>query len=247
MSEMKFPTEVIELPSKGLLYPKTSPLSSGKVEIKYMTAKEEDILTSPNLIQQGIALDVLLQSLIVDKSINLDDMIVGDKNAVLVGARILGYGKNYECTIGDEEAVIDLTSLKEKWLDSKILAKQNENEVNYTLPLSKIKITFKFIDGHMEKDIDTLNQSYEKIGESRVLTNRYKVQITSVNGNRDEKEIHNFIDNAFMAGDSRAFREYVSEVEPDLDFVTQAQMESGEMKEVTVPMTVQFFWPSVKI
>ena len=106
---------------------------------------------------------------------------------------------------------------------------------------------FKFIDGHMEKDIDTLNQSYEKIGESRVLTNRYKVQITSVNGNRDEKEIHNFIDNAFMAGDSRAFREYVSEVEPDLNFVTQAQMESGETKEVTVPMTVQFFWPSVKI
>ena len=128
MSEMKFPTEVIELPSKGLVYPKTSPLSSGKVEIKYMTAKEEDILTSPNLIQQGIALDVLLKSLIVDKSINLDDMIVGDKNAVLVGARILGYGKNYECTIGDEEAVIDLTSLKEKWLDSKILAKQNENK-----------------------------------------------------------------------------------------------------------------------
>ena len=99
-----------------------------------MTAKEEDILTS-STIQQGIALDVLLQSLIVDKSINLDDMIVGDKNAVLVGARILGYGKNYECTIGDEEAVIDLTSLKEKWLDSKILAKQNENEVNYTLIL----------------------------------------------------------------------------------------------------------------
>ena len=77
MSEMKFPTEVIELPSKGLVYPKTSPLSSGKVEIKYMTAKEEDILTSPNLIQQGVALDMLLKSLIIDKSINLDDMIVG--------------------------------------------------------------------------------------------------------------------------------------------------------------------------
>ena len=247
MSEMKFPTEVIELPSKGLVYPKTSPLSSGKVEIKYMTAKEEDILTSPNLIQQGVALDMLLKSLIIDKSINLDDMIVGDKNALLVGARILSYGKNYECTIGDEEAVIDLTKLKEKWLDSKILVKENQNEVKYTLPMSKIELTFKFIDGHMEKDIDTLNESYEKIGESRVLTNRYKIQISSVNGNSDEKEIHNFIDNAFMAGDSRAFREYVSEIEPDLDFVTQAQMESGIMKEVTVPMTVQFFWPSVKI
>ena len=131
--------------------------------------------------------------------------------------------------------------------DSKILVKENQNEVKYTLPMSKIELTFKFIDGHMEKDIDTLNESYEKIGESRVLTNRYKIQISSVNGNSDEKEIHNFIDNAFMAGDSRAFREYVSEIEPDLDFVTQAQMESGIMKEVTVPMTVQFFWPSVKI
>ena len=110
------PVETVPLPSLGKAYPPEHPLHlKNSVDIRAMTAREEDILTSPNLIQQGIALDVLLKSLIVDKSINLDDMIVGDKNAVLVGARILGYGKNYECTIGDEEAVIDLTSLKEKW------------------------------------------------------------------------------------------------------------------------------------
>ncbi len=91
-----FPTEVLSLPSQGLLYPEDSPLRSGTIDVKYMTAKEEDILTSTNLIQQGVVLDKLLETLIVDKSINLDDILIGDKNALLVGARILAYGKNYE-------------------------------------------------------------------------------------------------------------------------------------------------------
>ena len=90
MAEVKFPTEVVDLPSRGLLYPDGSSLSSGKVEIKYMTAKEEDILTSPNLIKQGIVIDKLLESLIVDKDINIGDLLTGDKNSILVAARILG-------------------------------------------------------------------------------------------------------------------------------------------------------------
>ena len=84
MSDFKFPTEEVELPSRGLIYPKENPLSSGKIEIKYMTAKEEDILTNQNYVKQGTVVDKLLRSLIVDKKINYDDMITGDKNAVLV-------------------------------------------------------------------------------------------------------------------------------------------------------------------
>ena len=95
MSDNKFPSEMIDLPSEGKLYPKDSPLSEGKIEIKYMTAKEEDILTSANLIKKGLAIDTLLKSLIVNKDINLDDMILGDKNAVMVEARILAYGPEY--------------------------------------------------------------------------------------------------------------------------------------------------------
>ena len=98
MAEFKFPTEVIDLPSKGIVYSKENPLSSGKVEMKYMTAKEEDILTNQSYIQKGVVLDKLLKSLIVDKKINIDDLIVGDKNALLVGSRILGYGKDYDVT-----------------------------------------------------------------------------------------------------------------------------------------------------
>ena len=120
----KFPTEVIDLPSKGLVYPKEHPLSSGNVEIKYMTAKEEDILTSPNLIEKGIVLDKLLESIIVTEGVKLDDFIIGDKNTLLVSARILGYGKDYPVMLGDEEVSIDLTKLKEIWIDEKNLVEK---------------------------------------------------------------------------------------------------------------------------
>ena len=106
MAEYKFPTEMVELPSKGYFYFEGHPLSSGKVEIKYMTAKEEDILTSQNLIQQGTVVDKLLESLIVDKSIKIDDMLVGDKNAIMLSARILGYGKEYEFEYAGVEQII---------------------------------------------------------------------------------------------------------------------------------------------
>ena len=95
MAEYKFPTEIVELPSKGHFYSEGHPLSSGRVEIKYMTAREEDILTSQNLIKQGTVIDKLLEALIVDKSIKLDDLLLGDKNAIMLASRILAYGKDY--------------------------------------------------------------------------------------------------------------------------------------------------------
>ena len=111
MAEFKFPTEVVDLPSKGHFYVEGHPLAKGKVEVKYMTAKEEDILTSQNLIQQGTVIDVLLQSLIVDKTINVHDLLVGDKNAIMVAARILGYGKEYQFEYDGEEQEVDLSKL----------------------------------------------------------------------------------------------------------------------------------------
>ena len=122
MAEVKFPTEVVDLPSKGLLYPKDSPLSSGQIEIKYMTAKEEDILTSANLIKKGIVVEKLIDALIVDKSINTNELLIGDKNAVLVASRILGYGKEYEVVIDGQRVEVDLTKLKDKKLDKKIVS-----------------------------------------------------------------------------------------------------------------------------
>ena len=101
--EQKYASEVIDLPSEGKLYPEDSPLRSGKLDIKYMTAKEEDILTSQNLVKKGIAIDKLLDSLILTKGVSEKDLVVGDKNAVMVAARILGYGPEYTCTVTNPE------------------------------------------------------------------------------------------------------------------------------------------------
>ena len=113
MEENKFnlPTEMVDLPSKGLLYPKSSLLSEGKIEVKYMTAREEDILTNQNYIKQGVVIDKLLQSLIVTK-INYDDLLVGDKNAIMVAARILAYGASYEFDYAGNSQIIDLSKIE---------------------------------------------------------------------------------------------------------------------------------------
>ena len=245
MSE--FPTEVIDLPSKGLVYPKEHPLSSGQVELKYMTAKEEDILTSPNLIEKGIVLDKLLESIIVTEGVKLEDFVVGDKNTLLVSARILGYGKDYPITFGDEEVNVDLTSLKEIWIDEKNLVEPHKNEFKYTTPMSKSQIVFSILDGHMEKQLEDLNKAYEKAGQSRELTNRYKLIIKSVDGKSERKDIDDFVDNQFMARDSMAFREYIKDVAPDIDFTTNVKLSDGSEQEVTVPMTVRFFWPNAEV
>jgi len=244
----KFPTEVIDLPSKGLVYPKEHPLSSGQVELKYMTAKEEDILTSPNLIEKGIVLDKLLESIIVTEGVKLEDFVVGDKNTLLVSARILGYGKDYPIMLNaDEEVNVDLTKLKEVWLDEKNLVEPHKNEFKYTTPMSKSQIVFSILDGHMEKQLEDLNKAYEKAGQSRELTNRYKLIIKSVDGKSERKDIDDFVDNQFMARDSMAFREYIKDVAPDIDFTTNVKLSDGSEQEVTVPMTVRFFWPNAEV
>ena len=243
----KFPTEVIDLPSKGLVYPKEHPLSSGQVEIKYMTAKEEDILTSPNLIEKGIVLDKLLESIIVTEGVKLDDFVIGDKNTLLVSARILGYGKDYPVNYNDEEINIDLTTLKEIWIDEKNLVEPHKNEFKFTTPISKSQIVFSILDGHMEKQLEDLNKAYEKAGQSRELTNRYKLIIKSVDGKSERKDIDDFVDNQFMARDSIAFRDYIADVAPDIDFTTKVKLADGSKQEVTVPMTVRFFWPNAAI
>ena len=138
MAEFKLPTEVIDLPSKGLLYPENSPLSDGKIEIKYMTAKEEDILSNIAYIQQGIVLDKLFESLIVSK-INYDDLLIGDKNAVMIAARVLGYGPDYRFQYNGEENTINLAELENVKVDEKLW--NRENKFNFTFPNSKTEIT----------------------------------------------------------------------------------------------------------
>lgn len=248
MAEVKFPTEVVDLPSQGLLYPKDSPLSSGTIEIKYMTAREEDILTSANLIKKGIVIDKLLEALIVDKSIKLDDMLLGDKNAILIASRILAYGKDYEVEVDGKEVVVDLTTLKEKKLDEKIVV-NGANEFDFELPATKRKLTFKLLTQSDEKSMDKEIQGYKKIGDGigYETTTRLKHQILSVDGDAKKASINSFVDNEFLSRDSRDFRAYVNSINPDVEMKSTLIDEDGNEKEFTVPMTVTFLWPSVGI
>ena len=248
MSEVKFPTEVVDLPSKGLLYPKESALSSGKVEIKYMTAKEEDILTSANLIKKGVVIEKLLESLIVDKSVKVNDLLIGDKNAVLIASRILAYGKEYEVEVEGRKVEVDLTTLKDKFIDESIVT-NNANEFEFELPATKRKITFKFLTSADEKEIDKEVEGYKKIGDGigYELTTRLKHQIISIDGDSKKTSVQNFVDNEFLSRDSMAFRNYVNEVMPDVDMTSTYIDDDGNKKEFTVPMTVSFLWPSAGI
>ena len=248
MADYKFPTEMVELPSKGYFYFDGHPLSSGKVEVKYMTAKEEDILTSQNLIQQGLVIDKLLESLIIDKSVKLDDMLIGDKNAIMVSARILGYGKDYQFNYDGEEQSVDLSTLEPVKLDFSKFPK-SQNEFNFKLPNSEREITFKLLTGGDEKEIDSEIKAKEKISkeQSSELTTRLKKIILSVDGKSEKSHINSFVDNEFLSRDSLAFRQYLSSITPDVDMTTKVVSSTGEEIEVTIPVTLRFFWPTTGV
>jgi len=242
MSEFKLPTETIELPSKGLLYPEDSELAKGVIEMKYMTAKEEDILTNQSYIQNGTVLDKLMKSLIVSK-INYDDLLIGDKNAIMVASRILGYGNEYTFTYGNEEHTVDLTTLDNKQLDEKLFASRT-NEFEFILPKSKNTITFKLLTHKDEQEINRELEGLKKINKdsSPELSTRLKYMITSVNGERDRKVVREFVDGFLLAQDSRALREYVREIQPDVDLTF---FPNGSDTRVSLPIGLKFFWPDL--
>ena len=256
MAEEKrqFPTEVVNLPSKGKLYQKGSPLAGGTIELKYMTAKEEDILTSRNLIQKGIVLDKLLESVIVDEKITLNDLLLGDKNAIMIATRILGYGKDYTVTLTDpstgdkQEETFDLTSINDKEVDWDLF-KSGKNEFEFDLPSSKVKIMFRLLTHKEEKEIDAELKAYKKFskqsGVTAEITTRLKKAIVSVNGDTSQKRVNEFVENELLSRDSFAFREYLIKITPDVDMsFTFTSEVTGEDTTMDIPLDVEFFWPA---
>ena len=249
-TQYDFPTEVLDLPSEGKLYPKESPLSSGRITIKYMTAKEEDILSSQNLIRKGVVLDKLFESIIVDK-IDINDITIGDKNAILLATRVLGYGPEYEFSFYSPlkgevvEAKVDLSKIKTKEVDTSLF--NYKNEFDYTTPIGKNKIKFKILthgdEALIDKDIEALKKINKDVSSD--ITTRLRYMIKSVDGNTDMGSINKFV-NSMMARDSRAFREYVRSITPDLDMKFTYTHEDGEVEEAPVSMGVGFFWPTTQ-
>jgi len=245
MADNKFPSEVIDLPSEGRLYPKDSPLKDGKIEIKYMTAKEEDILTSQNLIKKGLVVDKLLDSLILTEGVKSDDLILGDKNAVMVAARILAYGPEYTCQVthpttgGVSTQIFNLAECPFKKLPED--AKENLFEV--TLPISKRKIKFSLLTGKDERLIDEELNASKKVGAvAPELTTRLRYLIKEVDGDNSQSVINEISQN-ILSRDSMYLREEIKKVTPDIIMEQEIDL-GGESVKVDIPMTVNFFWPN---
>lgn len=250
-NDLNVPFEEFDLPSKGYFYPSESPLYSGKIKIKYMTAQEEDILSSENLIKKGVVLDYLLDRLIVTNGVSADDLLITDKNAVFIYARTLAYGSDYTTNVKcpscgfDNEITFNLNGLRFSKFDFSNY-NRGVNEFEYTFPITKKTIKFKFLKGSDEKSIKEELKAmarFDKSGKSPEITTRLKKMVLSVDGKEDKNFIKNFVDN-LPSRDSLAFRKHVSENTPTIDLSYNFECEDcGHTEELQLPIDVKFFWP----
>ena len=246
------PVESVPLPSRGVVYPETSPLHGQEtIDIRAMTAREEDILTSRALIKKGTVITNLLQSCIVDKKISVPEMLAGDRNAVMVALRITGYGSEYvaeaDCpTCGTKsKQEFDLSQLSVKPLEINPVS-SGENSFEFTLPVTKKKVLFKFLTGVDEEEIVQIQERKKKTGAiaDSLVTTRLQYAVVSVDGKTDKTLISNFIRN-MPARDSLALRTFIDKSEPGIDMKVFMDCPScSETSEIRMPMGASFFWPS---
>jgi hypothetical protein len=203
-----------------------------------MTAKEEDILTNQSYIQNGTVLDKLLQALIVSK-INYNDLIVGDKNAIMVAARVLGYGSDYVFNYNGQEHTVDLSKIDNKPFEH---SNKGVNEFEFTLPSTGVNITYKILTLGDEQKINAELDGLKKINKnsSAELSTRLKFMITSIGGERDPKIIREFVDTNLLARDSRELRKHIKETQPDVDLTF---FPDNSTNRIDIPVGIKFFWP----
>ena len=251
---LDIPTELVPLPSAGKVYPEGSPLHNKEaLEIRPMTAREEDILTSRALIKKGTVITELIRSCLVDKSIDPNVLIAGDRNAVMTSLRITGYGSDYSAQVTcpacktESKIPFDLTKLPIKRLDEEPL-EPGQNLFSYELPYTKKTVKFKFLDGADENEINKLQERSKKTGSknTNMVTLRYRYQIQAIDNITDKTKIQMFIRN-MPARDSRALRGHIDALEPGIEM--KAWMECpacGEESEVRMPLGASFFWPDAE-
>lgn len=249
--ETTFPTEVINLPSKGWFYPENTPLGTGILELKVMTAKEEDILTSKNLISKGIVLDKVLESLIVEKAINANEMFNCDRNAAFVAIRRMAYGDEYKANItcpkcgADNAVTIDLGKMDNKPFDFSEYTK-GKNEFEFILPYSKKVVTYRLLTKKDEDNIDAELKALQKVNSevTSEVTTRLKHVIIALDGNTEKSAIRKFVEE-MRASDSLALRTHIRTKTPDVDMSFDFSCKScGVERREDVPLGVSFFWPN---
>ncbi len=249
------PTEMVSLPSGGKFYGPDHPLhGKSTIEIKYMTAKEEDILTSQALIKEGVAVDRMLQNLVTDKRIDVNSLLLGDKNALIVASRVTGYGPEYKTTVTcpscqtSTEHTFDLTDPEinnyEENLNSSACYLDDDNLLVTTLPLSKVEVKCRFLTGHDEMSEFNRNKKRSKSKKDKTnLTDLLKSIIVSLNGTTNRFEINNFIE-SMPARDSMFLRLMYGSVTPNIDLSQNFDCPNcGHEADMEVPLTVDFLWP----
>jgi rubredoxin len=251
----KYPSEVINLPSKGWYYDPASKLASGQIEIKLMTAKEENILSSQNLISKGIVVDKLLESLIIDPDVKFGDLLIGDKNGVMIAARILGYGKDYsfvyKCEVCGFQNTqnVDLQKVEERKVEF-LPENKGKNLFKFTLPVCKKVLTFKLLTQADEQAIDADVEAYSKLQSDidQELTTRLAKAILAINEDPKPETIFKFVNESFLARDSKAFREHVRSINPDIDLSADFKCQKcADGRRLRIPINSGFFWPGSEI
>lgn len=249
---IEIPSALVPLPSKGLVYPAGTPLhNKEEVEIKGMTTQEEDILMSRALIKKGTVITELIRSCLMEPGIQVNDLLSGDRNALMVAVRITGYGPEYVAQVAcpscelKQEYSIDLSALEIKPLEIEPSA-PGVNEFEFVLPVSKKKVVFRFLTGREEEEIMAQMENKKKKGivNDNVVTTRLFFSIISIDGNKDRSTISKYIQ-YMTARDSLALRQYIDKHEPGIDMRHPFDCKScGHSEVVAVPMGASFFWPN---
>lgn len=248
----KYPTDIIPLPTKGWFYPETNLLSSGEIELKQMTAKEEDILANIQLRKNGRFLEKLLESLIVNKSIKQEEILIPDKNAIFIAIRRLSYGDEYPVTVTcsscmePNKVVVNLSTIENRPFNFESYPR-GENSFTYKLPCG-VTVTYKLQNQIDEKNIEAELNQLKKLNQesSKELTTRLKYLLTSIDGNTDRASIRKFVDEQLMAKDSLALRKHMRDNNPDIDFSFDFKCNncSNERRQ-DIPMGLSFLWPDI--
>ena len=247
--QFQAPFDVLPLPSKGLLYPG----QVGTVKVEYMTAMDENILTSPNLIKNGKAIEILLERKIKESPVPFDQLLVGDRNAIMIWLRATGYGEMYPVKITDPtsgvefEHEFDLSALASKELPDGVTPDER-GEFSFDLPRSKKKIKFTLLTVGDERSIVNRADKYEKATKSQIsntLTYRLQAQIKEVDGNRDSNYIQQFV-NVMPAFDSLKFREYSDNIEPGIEMSAEVEGPTGTF-QAPITLGLNLFWPNVRV
>ena len=251
------PTEFVKLPSEGKYYPTDHPLfDQTTIEIKQMTAKEEDILTSITLIENGVALERLLESVILNKSVDPKTLLVGDRNAIVIAARVSGYGNMYRTTITcpdcltEQKYGFDLNNAKVTTttdiLNSlpDVITISDNGDYALTLPKSNLVIEMSLLNGNDEKSLTKKLVEGEKAnGAQALITTQLVHMIKSVNGN-NTKEAIEYVAQNLPSGDSAFLRKIYTKIVPNVELSLPFECKHcSHNEDMEVPLAAEFFWP----